>query len=109
MTVTGPPLAICALKIGITLPAEPSTLPKRTVMKRVLLFWLSDWMNNSATRFETPITEVGFTALSVEIMTKRSTCQASASVAMVRVPRMLFFTASPGFHSIIGTCLWAAA
>jgi hypothetical protein len=30
VTVTGPPAAICFLKIGITLPFEPSTLPKRT-------------------------------------------------------------------------------
>ena len=29
MTVTGPPLAICSLKIGTTDPLEPKTFPKR--------------------------------------------------------------------------------
>ena len=33
--VTGPPFAIWRRKIVITLPAEPSTLPKRTAMNRV--------------------------------------------------------------------------
>jgi hypothetical protein len=37
VTVTGPPRAICSLKIGITLPADPNTLPNRTETKRVLL------------------------------------------------------------------------
>ena len=31
VTVTGPPFAICCWNFGITLPALPSTLPKRTV------------------------------------------------------------------------------
>ena len=35
VTVTGPPFAIWRRKIGITLPDEPSTLPKRTATKRV--------------------------------------------------------------------------
>ncbi len=35
VTVTGPPLAICRLKIGITLPEDPSTLPKRTAINLV--------------------------------------------------------------------------
>ena len=35
VTVIGPPRAICSLNFGITLPDEPSTLPKRTAMKRV--------------------------------------------------------------------------
>ena len=30
VTVTGPPLAICRAKVGITLPRLPRTLPKRT-------------------------------------------------------------------------------
>ena len=33
--MTGPPRAICSLNFGITLPDEPSTLPKRTAMNRV--------------------------------------------------------------------------
>ena len=36
VTVTGPPFSIWRRKIGITLPDEPSTLPKRTAQKRVL-------------------------------------------------------------------------
>ena len=35
VTVIGPPRRICSWKIGTTLPAEPSTLPKRTTVKRV--------------------------------------------------------------------------
>ena len=35
VTVTGPPRSIWRRKIGITLPEEPSTLPKRTATKRV--------------------------------------------------------------------------
>ena len=35
VTVTGPPLAICSRKRGITEPLEPRTLPKRVVTKRV--------------------------------------------------------------------------
>ena len=30
VTVMGPPAAICFLKMGITLPFDPSTFPKRT-------------------------------------------------------------------------------
>ncbi len=55
------------------------------------------------------MTEVGRTALSVEIRTKASTPSSPASSPSVRVPRMLFLIASAGFASIIGTCLWAAA
>ena len=36
VTVTGPPSAIWRRKIGTTEPDEPSTLPKRTVAKRVV-------------------------------------------------------------------------
>jgi len=52
---------------------------------------------------------VGLTALSVEIMTTASTSKRSAVSTSVLVPKMLFLTASPGFASIIGTCLCAAA
>src|SRR5437588_12992067 len=63
----------------------------------------------SATRFEAPIIELGFTALSVEIITNSPTPEDAAASARVFVPKTLFFIASPGFHSITGTCLWAAA
>ena len=36
VTVTGPPSAICFLKMGMTDPFEPSTLPKRTAANTVL-------------------------------------------------------------------------
>ena len=52
---------------------------------------------------------VGFTALSVEIMTNRFTFHLSAAWTTFQVPRILFFTASLGLSSIKGTCLWAAA
>ena len=45
----------------------------------------------------------------IQIITKRGTPRRRAVRARQRVPRTLFFTASNGFHSIIGTCLWAAA
>jgi hypothetical protein len=44
VTVTGPALRDLLLKIGTTEPLEPSTLPKRTVTKRVLLRCESAWM-----------------------------------------------------------------
>ena len=93
----------------MTLPADPRTLPNRTVTNFVLLraAWL--WTYSSATRLVQPITEVGLTALSVEIITNRSTPWVCAASANARVPPTLFFTASEAFHSIIGTCLWAAA
>ena len=52
---------------------------------------------------------VGFTALSVEISTKRFTPWAAADWAMLYVPNTLFLMASLGLSSIRGTCLWAAA
>jgi hypothetical protein len=57
------------LELGITLPALPSTLPKRTISKRVWLPACSDWQTISASRFVAPMTFVGFTALSVEMNT----------------------------------------
>ena len=55
------------------------------------------------------MTLVGFTALSVEIITKRVDAAAAAGSARHRVPSTLFFTASHGFSSMSGTCLCAAA
>lgn len=109
VTVTGPPAAICALKIGITLPLDPRTLPKRTVTNCVSERSLNSCTYISATRLVQPMMLDGLTALSVEIMTIFSTpCRAQAS-ATIRVPRTLFLIASPGFSSIMGTCLCAAA
>ena len=56
-----------------------------------------------------PLTLDGFAALSVEIMTNRSTPYRAAISATIRVPTTLFLMASHGLASISGTCLWAAA
>ncbi len=52
---------------------------------------------------------VGFTALSVEIMTKVCTPFMAAARAVLNVPKTLFLIASQGESSISGTCLCAAA
>src|SRR6185369_3519019 len=72
VTVTGPPASICSWNRGITLPLLPRTLPKRTVLHFVLKYLDTDCTYISATLFVAPITFVGFTALSVETMTKFS-------------------------------------
>ncbi len=43
VTVIGPPRRICSWKIGTTLPSDPSTLPKRTTVKRVEETWERAW------------------------------------------------------------------
>ena len=63
----------------------------------------------SQIRFEAPMMFVGFTALSVEIMTKRSVPYIAAAMAVLKVPNTLFLMASHGLSSIRGTCLCAAA
>ena len=55
--------------------------------------------------FVAPITFVGFTALSVDIRIKRFAPYLSATLAVFKVPKTLFFTASFGESSISGTCL----
>ena len=111
MTPTGPPSAIWRRKIGITLPEEPSTLPKRTATKRVATSarWPKLSTIHSQTAFDWPITVFGFTALSVETSTNRSAPNSTATSATVRVASVLLRTASSGFASINGTCLYAAA
>ena len=77
VTVSGPPLAICERNSGTTLPLEPSTLPKRTIVNRVLPApcWksASACSTSSAMRLLAPITLVGRTALSVDTSTKLAT------------------------------------
>src|SRR3546814_2460751 len=70
VTVTGPPARICSRNNGTTLPAESSTLPNRTVTKRVSNRVARHWHTNSAQRLLAPSTLAGLTALSVEISTK---------------------------------------
>ena len=55
------------------------------------------------------MTVFGFTALSVEIRTKRRAPNSAATSATTRVASALLRTDSSGFASISGTCLYAAA
>ena len=105
----GPPFLICSLKIGITEPLEPSTLPNLTAANFVLYLLPFDCKIISVKRFEAPIAFVGFTALSVEIIINLSTSFSIATSITFFVPKTLFFIASCGRRSIKGTCLCAAA
>ena len=109
VSVTGPPLAIWLRNSGITLPLEPSTLPKRTAMYSVWLRRAMYCTISSVMRLVAPITLVGLTALSVDSCTYCFTPYLSAQSATFSVPPTLFFTASAGLSSISGTCLCAAA
>ena len=111
VTVTGPPRAICSLNFGITLPLEPSTLPKRTAENTVPDPCVARCdSTRSAARLLAPITFVGLTALSVLIITNRSTPHSFAASAVWYVPSVLFCSAAQAFSSSInGTCLNAAA
>ena len=82
VTVTGPPFSICSLKTGMTLPRLPNTFPNRTAANLVLPGSFKEVTNISAIRFVEPITFVGRTALSVEIITKLFTPAALAASAM---------------------------
>ena len=109
--MTGPPLAICLRKIGITLPDEPSTFPKRTATKRVDTSSRAPYAStiHSQSAFDWPITVFGLTALSVEMSTKRLAPDSTAASATTWVASELLRTDSSGFASIRGTCLYAAA
>ena len=109
--MTGPPRAICFRKIGITLPDEPSTFPKRTAQNRVSASarWPHASTIHSHSAFDCPITVFGFTALSVETRTNRLAPNSTATSATFRVTSVLLRTASSGFASMSGTCLYAAA
>ena len=109
VTVTGPPASICFLNSGMTEPLLPSTLPKRTATKSVCERSLYDWIIISQILLVAPMTLVGLTALSVEIITNLPTPYLSAIFATFHVPTTLFLTASFGLSSISGTCLCAAA
>ena len=104
--MTGPPCSICERKIGTTLPDEPSTLPKRTITKRVVAWrWPAAATIHSAIAFEAPITVCGLTALSVETSTNRLTPAAAAVSAVTLVAIALLRIASSGFVSISGDVL----
>ena len=107
VTVTGPPRAIWRRKSGMTLPDEPSTLPKRTEMKLVPLPSRAAAVStiHSQSAFVWPRTFFGRTALSVETSTNCLTPCSAASSASTFVPSTLLRTDSSGFASISGTCL----
>ncbi len=106
VTVTGPPAAIWRWNSGTTEPLEPSTLPKRTMLKRVPAWALATpWHTSSARRLLAPITLVGRTALSVDTNTKLSTPASTAAQAVSRVPITLLRSPSTTLCSTIGTCL----
>ena len=109
VTVTGPPFAIWRRNRGTTEPLDPNTLPKRTAAKVVLEQPAMDCTTISHRRLLAPMTEVGFTALSVEIRMNFLTPWASAARTVFSVPNTLLRMASWGLVSIRGTCLWAAA
>ena len=88
VTVTGPPRSIWRRKIGITLPEEPRTLPKRTATKRVgdvaaVPERLDDPLADAPSTG--PSRSSGSTALSVETSTKRSASNSTATSATTRV------------------------
>ena len=86
----------------MTEPLLPNTLPKRVVMNLVQLEFSicslrkSDCTYISAIRLLAPMILVGLTALSVEIITKRSTLYLTAISAMFLVPNTFACMASPG-------------
>ena len=84
------------MKRGTTLPALPSTLPKRTIANAVAERCAQSPTSISASRFVAPMTLDGFTALSVEMSTKRSAPAPCAISSTLRQPMTLFFTASSG-------------
>jgi len=69
----------------------------------------NDWMYISAMRLVVPMILDGLTALSVDIITNLPVPKATERSATFFVPKTLANTASDGFSSIIGTCLYAAA
>src|ERR1051326_2946033 len=96
VTLTGPPASICAWKIGTTLPLLPRTLPKRTdthFISRPLLTGRAETIR-SQTRLVAPITLVGFTALSEEIIRKLRTPCRRDSQTRFQVPSTLACAAS---------------
>ena len=106
VTVTGPPDAIWRRKIGTTDPDDPSTLPKRTTVKRVAgKRCCAASTAHSASALEAPMTVAGLTALSVETSTKRLASEIPAAPATMRVATALLRIASIGFSCIRPTCL----
>ena len=105
----GPPLWICFSKRGITDPVDPSTLPKRRILKFVLEFLLIIWIYFSQSLFVAPIIFEGLTALSVDINIILGTLNLIHIFEMFTVDKKLFFRASKGSDSTKVICFKAAA
>ena len=93
----------------MTLPLEARTLPNRTAtygrpVRRALAT-----VSSSARRLVAPIAEIGSTALSVEMSTKRFTPSRSQAEMTFCEPKTLVIAPSAGECSTMGTCLRAAA
>ncbi|OPZ77624.1 MAG: hypothetical protein BWY79_01093 [Actinobacteria bacterium ADurb.Bin444] len=90
----------------MTLPWLPNTFPKRTDAMRIPAWrLLSARRSSSEARLVAPMTQIGSTALSVEMFTKARQPKRTAVRATSCVTRMLFNTASSGARSMRGTCL----
>jgi len=91
----------------------PRTLPRRTAF--ILVAGKADvgiaqvQQRQFGDRLEAPIMLRGFTALSVEIMSRRSAPKRAAVLANSPGAEGIVRTTAKGFDSISGTCLKAAA
>src|SRR5207248_1522986 len=83
--------AVCSRNRGITLPALPNTLPKRTNTNCVVPFFKLS-QNTPARRLDAPITLVGLTALSGETRTNFSHFAVAAARATTHIPCAQFRT-----------------
>ena len=112
VTVTGPPFSIWLRKVGITLPDELSTLPKRTATKRVGTSrrWPSDSTIHSQIAFDWPITVLRIDGLVGRDEHEALDLELGRELARRRVvATTLLRTDASGCVSISGTCLYAAA
>ena len=111
VTGSGRPRRIRSWNSGTTEPRLPSTLPKRTLRKRVgPPAAPAARTSSSATCFVAPMTLAGTAALSVRDQHEAlGAGRGGRTRIRFAVPRTLTATASSGFSSISGTCLWAAA
>ncbi len=88
----GPPFLICSLKIGITDPLEPKTLPNLVDAKTgplFLILLLAAVIRRSPINLLVPMTLVGFTALSELVNITFSTLFSDAALMIFCTPRIL--------------------
>jgi hypothetical protein len=90
--------------MGITLPFDPRTLPNLTDTQRIRSPGQAARIN-SPKRLVQPMTFVGFTALSEEIIRKVEHFEFSATFSNDSRPKTLLPTASSTLSSMTGTCL----